>query len=847
MPVINLNGVTIQNMSGRKSLIESYSCITNMNSGTVIQNNQRLEEIYYGSIYAGNGTATGAELNLYSGCQIRNNSVKLYGLNNFTPSAVINMYGGEISGNTLYDTSYPLIGLLYNYGTINLYGGSISNNTGANSYGILSNYNLLNIYGGEISDNSSQVGAIFDGLGKTNGNNPTINIYGGTITGNTSTNSGGAIYLNKPACICNLYGGTFSNNTGGNGGAIYCGGTLNIAPEAIAYTENGVSKTSSGILSITGNTATNAGGAIAVNSTAVTIGGSNITISGNTSTNGKGDNLAIIAGNPVTVTSALGNSTIYYTLMSVTGANGAYTTGQAITGYATCNSGSAISEHFHLEQNDYMPVWGSSTAADYVTQEDIWVAESANVLYQAGNWNTASNWVLGTVPATNSDVTIAANATIPNGYTANAASINFVNSATLTLADGGQLVTPSAVTATVQKSITAYTSNDDGWNLIASPVTSNLVSAEVDGLIPTGETVYDLYYLDEDNTKWINYKTSEGNADPGFGIQPQKGYLYANSEGTTISFTGSLQPYVAEGVSVDLTKNGEGWNLVGNPFPFDAYANKPYYVINGRKVKAAVSGAIAPCTAIIVKADVAETVKFTKENPAASSPNQGNLNIVVMEQMATKDGSSVVEPIDNAIVSFDEGSQLEKFYFGNPNASIYIPQGSKDYAIAYSDRESDMPVNFKATKNGTYTLTVNTQGVEMAYLHLIDNMTGADVDLLPLCKGGRGDSNTQATYTFTAKTTDYASRFRLVFSICGDANGDNDGDNETPFAFVSNDNIVITADTQTATLQIVDVTGRVVVCTDVARNVSTTGMTAGVYVLRLINGNDVKTQKIVIP
>jgi hypothetical protein len=42
------------------------------------------------------------------------------------------------------------------------------------------------------------------------------------------------------------------------------------------------------------------------------------------------------------------------------------------------------------------------------------------------------------------------------------------------------------------------------------------------------------------------------------------------------------------------------------------------------------------------------------------------------------------------------------------------------------------------------------------YLHLIDNLTGADVDLLQMPE-----------YTFTAKTTDYASRFRLVFSICG--------------------------------------------------------------------------------
>ena len=40
--------------------------------------------------------------------------------------------------------------------------------------------------------------------------------------------------------------------------------------------------------------------------------------------------------------------------------------------------------------------------------------------------------------------------------------------------------------------------------------------------------------------------------------------------------------------------------------------------------------------------------------------------------------------------------------------------------------------------------------------------------------------------------------------------------------------------------------GRIVVSTDVARNVSTSEMTPGVYALRLINGNNVRTQKIVI-
>ena len=67
------------------------------------------------------------------------------------------------------------------------------------------------------------------------------------------------------------------------------------------------------------------------------------------------------------------------------------------------------------------------------------------------------------------------------------------------------------------------------------------------------------------------------------------------------------------------------------------------------------------------------------------------------------------------------------------------------------------------------------------------------------------------------------------------------------FAFISNGNIIINeADAHGASLQVVDVTGRVVVSRDVACNVSTNGMAPGVYVLRLIDGDGVKTQKIVI-
>ena len=117
--------------------------------------------------------------------------------------------------------------------------------------------------------------------------------------------------------------------------------------------------------------------------------------------------------------------------------------------------------------------------------------------------------------------------------------------------------------------------------------------------------------------------------------------------------------------------------------------------------------------------------------------------------------------------------------------------------------------------------------LELDYLHLIDNLTGNDVDLLAM-----------PSYTFEAKVSDYPSRFKLVFSNDEYAVGDN-----ATFAYVNNGNIVAN---QEGTLQIVDMTGRMIYQGDAKHHVSTSEMASGVYVLRLVTADSIKTQKIVV-
>ena len=369
---------------------------------------------------------------------------------------------------------------------------------------------------------------------------------------------------------------------------------------------------------------------------------------------------------------------------------------------------------------------------------------------------------------------------------------------------------------TYTKSVAAY-EGDGGYVLIASPVCS--VAPSADNGFLTSE--YDLYAFDQaQEQEWRNYEASS------FNLVSGKGYMYASSSATTLTFTG--QPYNGNGmIPLDYTEDVPfaGWNLVGNPYAVAATPNKPYYRLNdaGSEVSASTeSSAVDAMEGVFVVAtEAGQTVSFSTANSGSKGES---IALNVMKNRGTA--------IDRAIVRFDEGGQLPKFQLFESSTKLYIPQGNSDYAIVRSAAEGEMPVNFKAKENGTYTISVNTENVEMDYLHLIDNMTGNDVDLLAT-----------PSYTFEATTRDYASRFRLVFSA-NEMDGPSTGSGS--FAYFNGSEWQI-SNIGEATLQVVDVMGRIVknVALEGNATVSINEM-PGVYMMRLLNGNDVKVQKVVI-
>ena len=179
---------------------------------------------------------------------------------------------------------------------------------------------------------------------------------------------------------------------------------------------------------------------------------------------------------------------------------------------------------------------------------------------------------------------------------------------------------------------------------------------------------------------------------------------------------------------------------------------------------------------------------------------------------------------DVAFALFGEGSGLGKIDHQNPDIPmIYIHQDDEDYAIAtMEDDTKTFNLDFVAKTTGNYTLSVKPEG-KFSYIHVIDKVTGEEIDMLR-----------EKEYSFIASVTDDADRFIVCLEHFDDADG-------TVFAYQSGTDIVVVGEGE---LQVFDVMGRLV-AKQYVNGVETwraASVQTGVYILRL---ND-KTQKMVI-
>ena len=464
-------------------------------------------------------------------------------------------------------------------------------------------------------------------------------------------------------------------------------------------------------------------------------------------------------------------------------------------------------------------------------------------------WSNAANWENYVLPRTNSNVIIDGICLLDEDATVSSLTIiegqaltipedhilTVTNEMTNTIAsglvieEGGQLIHANAGTqATVQKAIMPYTTDDNGWYFIASPLVGSVAMTSVANLL---DNEYDLYYYDEPTVYWMNQEFAENGFTE---LENGIGYLYANNGDVTLEFVGELQNgYATVNIPLSYTEDAgtlKGFNLVGNPFVHNvvSYAcvnvADGCYQINGAMDDLIVNeidenNPLKPTEGFFVKATAeGASITFNPGRGVMVSP-KGSIRMDV-----SQDGKL----FDRLIVR-REGDPLEKLSLNDIRTKLYATQGQKEFAIVPCEG-NEQPVDFVAAENGTYTISVNTEGMEFNYLHLIDNLTGADVDLL-----------VESNYTFEARTNDYASRFLLRFILRED-----DTVGTENFVYFFNDKLVIVNEGK-ATLQMIDLLGHILSNEQISGSFDKQiNVAPGVYLIRLISGNNVKVQKVVI-
>ena len=406
-------------------------------------------------------------------------------------------------------------------------------------------------------------------------------------------------------------------------------------------------------------------------------------------------------------------------------------------------------------------------------------------------------------------------------------------------------------------------------------------NTSLDGLFPTDTPrgSYDFYAYSEPDYHWINLKQNsashyhqDGANEPiaytnDTELTAGHGYLIAMDKEVFMQTSGTLNN---RDIEVPVTYSGahnKGLNFLGNPYmsslDFDEFATANGSLWEG--------GAYAE-SYITLDADKKGYITYAKgqsENPEGLSryvwPNQGFYIAADKAGTATftnamrvikTDAASYFrgeEPANYALVNLkatdSEGSRdMLTVELGRPevggarkvkdvengNGILYSHYQGGDYSIVFTEEGiSQVPVWFESREADSYTMTWSTYNGTFSYLHLIDNLTGCDVDML-----------TNSEYRFTSSTSDYASRFKLVFEYTG-VEEDIDSDADGTFAFQMGEQIVVNGE---GTLEIVDVQGRILRSERLSgvQSVVVPSVAKGLYLLRLSGSDSVKVQKIVI-
>ena len=484
----------------------------------------------------------------------------------------------------------------------------------------------------------------------------------------------------------------------------------------------------------------------------------------------------------------------------------------------------------------------------------VTVNPSINIFTGTGLWSDASRWNKRHVPTTTEDAIINGDATIENGdITVNSLVVNkhlTINSGinltvsnifynanpdNIIINDDVQIFHKSdKLAATFKMNIDNPTSwgydHKGGWQFISSPVKD----ASVYDFAPQVAD-YDIFKYDgTQELEWINIKNHATDFEDTF-LQG-RGYIVSYEAETSASFKGLLHGEksftFSEIKAKDENKHVNNFYLLGNPFSFNmdwSGLTTMNDVYNGYATISNVDGSYDYHTSgtikvgdgfFVIATGSAPNMTYGTSTRNVKKEKHNSLDLII----------SSFYGVDNAIINLDnnENQGFKKINNLNEDISeIFIEKDGVSYGIySFDENTNEVQVSFQANKIGEHTISINPDG-EFEYIILVDKFSGVETDML------------KDNYTFRVMSTETSRhRFTVKFSKKTKDASEN-------FVYQSGNELIINAEGQ---VQIIDVMGRIVYSNEINGNdrINIGHLNKAAYIIRLTNGIENKTQKIVV-
>ena len=374
----------------------------------------------------------------------------------------------------------------------------------------------------------------------------------------------------------------------------------------------------------------------------------------------------------------------------------------------------------------------------------------------SSSWNDTANWSnglpssasLASIPKTNTAPIIANGtaAAVGNLIIQEEATLSVVATSTLTIHGSaeilGSLNTTSGASLMVRGSVMGYIActhpiSDTYWQLIAAPVVGQDIDAFVvvnDLATGSGSNV-GLSEYENSTATWSYYQSGAigtGNFPSG------QGYAIKKSTTENITFTGTFNPV---DVNIPLTKNTNGFNLIGNPYlasvSVAALLNENVALLEEQTIwlwdqtqeryvqkNLANDIEISPGQGFFVLANTAGNFSITEAMQRHASDNfekgaSDTAEISIIIDNGTEKRMAKILYLESATAGWDNGYDSSIFGGIENTFSIYTQMaahgngrklGTQSLPTTY-DENSMVPIGLTATADKNLTFTVQVKNV----------------------------------------------------------------------------------------------------------------------------------------